>query len=762
MSIIGEALEKKISNPDIKDKTYYIDNIHCESILGLKTNDYTFMELKSKINFFKKYIEDNYKDKKTCFLIVDNSIEDIAFFIALMESNIKPIIIHKDKLIELYLSNTDIKYMEFDPNLTNIHMPFERDHKENPDYSKESSFVSSINIRSNCYLSHVPDEIRLDSDMINRLLNYYLKKNDLKDVINEDDYDFGLLTSGTTSNFKIQKVKEKDLYNKIINNYDLDTIETIINTTAISSISGLLFNLYIPMLSNKYKRALVSNSFYSVFTKENGLVSIVVPGGKNLFNDSILNDYTVSLNHIYFIGKKLTMENIENIRSHISNLPDDCIYNFYGNTENLGLICKCGQKNLKPIYLYGNDIRNDRIVYSPDQKDVYVRMFDGQKIITKKLLMKYNKDLFIPILPISDHLDSERNISVDSGIFGEIKVNGEQTKDYGFAIDNLLYLVGRNNEFIQKDNRYILLSSFENAIKEKTKIECVIARNEAMTNLYLIGKTGEFDDKYKDNYAVELANINKIRKLFEKHNIPIDNYVIIDEDDLPTGVALDKIRKDFLLQYVFPKLDKNKFSNDYKKVLLDVFNKQLSSLFGRIVNVERNEDGYIFDNKVFSFIDYLNIISNYEVYRIESLKGKTKFCITDSFISAKHPNTIKKPVNIYNKFRELFDDDESLIHVKISIEPNFFNRVEVMLTKESNDESTRKVSLGDLLKTEYNTFKISVEDPMNLKELDDKDRINNNRNVFFFDAYLHNDIIYLQEDSNELYQGIGKTIVLKK
>jgi len=118
MSIIGEALEKKISNPDIKDKTYYIDNIHCKSFFGLKTNDYTFMELKSKINFFKKYIEDNYKDKKICFLIVDNSIEDIAFFIALMESNIKPIIIHKDKLIELYLSNTDIKYMEFDPNLT--------------------------------------------------------------------------------------------------------------------------------------------------------------------------------------------------------------------------------------------------------------------------------------------------------------------------------------------------------------------------------------------------------------------------------------------------------------------------------------------------------------------------------------------------------------------------------------------------------------------------------------------------------------------
>ena len=407
---------------------------------------------------------------------------------------------------------------------------------------------------------------------------------------------------------------------------------------------------------------------------------------------------------------------------------------------------------------------SDKIIYNYNIStgDSAVRMFDGQKIITKKLLMKYNKDLFIPILPISDNMDKERNISVDSNIFGEIIVNGEQTKDYGFAIDNLLYLVGRNNEFIQKDNRYILLSSFENAIKEKTKIECVIARNEAMTNLYLIGKTGEFDDKYKDNYAVELANINKIRKLFEKHNIPIDNYVIIDEDDLPTGVALDKIRKDFLLQYVFPKLDKNKFSNDYKKVLLDVFNKQLSSLFGRIVNVERNEDGYIFDNKVFSFIDYLNIISNYEVYRIESLKGKTKFCITDSFISAKHPNTIKKPVNIYNKFRELFDDDESLIHVKISIEPNFFNRVEVMLTKESNDESTRKVSLGDLLKTEYNTFKISVEDPMNLKELDDKDRINNNRNVFFFDAYLHNDIIYLQEDSNELYQGIGKTIVLKK
>ena len=115
-----------------------------------------------------------------------------------------------------------------------------------------------------------------------------------------------------------------------------------------------------------------------------------------------------------------------------------------------------------------------------------------------------------------------------------------------------------------------------------------------------------------------------------------------------------------------------------------------------------------------------------------------------------------------NERRIVFDDGESFIHVKVSLVPDFFNRVEVMLTKEYNDEFTKKESLGDLLKTEYNTFKISVEDPMNLKELDDKDRINNIRNVFFFDAYLHNDIIYLQEDSGELYQGIGKTIVLKK
>ena len=83
-----------------------------------------------------------------------------------MELNIKPIIIHKDKLIELYLSNDDLKYMEINDDLNNIHMPFERTnpHDKRPDYSKEADFITNIDIYFNSYLSNIKNDIKLERE----------------------------------------------------------------------------------------------------------------------------------------------------------------------------------------------------------------------------------------------------------------------------------------------------------------------------------------------------------------------------------------------------------------------------------------------------------------------------------------------------------------------------------------------------------------------------------------------------------------------
>ena len=679
MSLIGDALNKKLSDDKSKEAFYYADYIYGDR--NYTVDKYTYFDLQKKVNYFIDYINENYKDKKICFLIIENSIEDIAFFIALMELKIKPIIIHKDKLIELYLSNKDVEYMEYNPDINNIHMPFDRGYyyRKAPNYEEEAPFISNVNIRSTCYLSNIKNEIRLKKPLINKILNYYLRKNGLLDLLDQDDYDFGILTSGTTNNFKIQKVKETDLYNKIITNYDIKSEETVVNTTPISSISGLLFNLYIPLLSKNNKMVCVSLFHFFPLQDEKGVMSIVLPGGQDLFPSSgiakgeekkkYLKD--IRFNHIYFMGKKLTLENVENVYEYVTDLSDDCIYNYYGNTENLGLICKCNQKHLKPIYLYGLSITNDQIFYSLDKKNVYLKTIENGKIITKKIDMNFDHDLFIPILPISDNYkEDSKIINIDDNVvFGELLVNDFETGDFGFEHNNLLYLVGRKNEFVQEDNRYIFLSSLENAIKKHIGQDCSIVRKDSMTNLYLICDFDFLGDFIQEKYYTSYSSLEGIKNFADKHNISIDNYTIIDKKDLPTGIEIGKIKKDFLSQYIFPKLDPNKFYMEYENVLIDILNKQLSSLLGRIVKAEKNKHHYVFDKNHFSFIDLLAIIDNYQTYGFYEDDNNYYLSIADTFILARHPNNIKKIVDDYSVFKALLGNSNR----KASIKINFYH-----------------------------------------------------------------------------------------
>ena len=769
MSLIGDALNKKVSNDKSKQAFYYSDYIYGHK--GRDVKSYTYSELKDMVDFFIDYIKKNYNGKKNCFLIIDNSIEDIAFFIALMELNIKPIIIHKDKLIELYLSNKDVEYMELNPDIDNIHMPLDRGYhgKQILDYTKEASFITNINIRSSCYLSNIKNEIRLEKPLINRMLNYYLRKNELLDLLDGDDYDFGILTSGTTNNFKIQKVKEKELYGKIIANYDVETEEAIINTTPISSISGLIFNLYIPLLSKNNKKVCVSEYLYyvmeDIMEEEKGLMSIVLPGGRNLFEYIGKKDAAnMKINHVYFMGKKLTLENIEIIHEYAKDLSDDCIYNYYGNTENLGLICKCGEKHLKPIYLYGLYITNDKMIYSEDKENVYLKSIENGNIITKKIDMEFDNKLFIPILPISDNYERDsRIINLDDNIvFGELLVNDEKTGDFGFELDNLLYLVGRNNEFIQEDNRYIFLSSLENAIWE----ECVIVRKDSTTNIYVISDMENLIDDCQYKYYNSYVRLEGVKNTLGRHNVSIDNYVIIDKKDLPTGIEIGKIKKDFLLQYVFPKLEPNKFDIEYEKITLEIFNKQLSSKLGRIVKADRNKHSYIFDKKQFSLVDMLTIIDNYQTYGFYESDDCYYLSVSDSFMAAKHPRSIKPVDDIYTIFKSMFDDPNQQITISITfnqypsagirysinkcdcLEPltlEYYNDEHII--NENIDVSLDKKQMIRYMYTEKDTI------PNRLSHNYNYNRVSYHLNMpFYFTTYMKDGKIYLDEYFKVQYQ----------
>ena len=374
MSIIGDKLREIVFDNKTRNNTYYLDYIY-NYIIGeeIYYKDFSYYDLFKKVKKYIKYINDNYKnkDKKVCFLLINNYIDDIAYYIALLETGIKPIIINRDYLFELYINNPDIDYMETNDNLGYIHMPFfnEDNYSTKLDKLEEESEISNKNSSNFSYLSGF-SEIKLDKEKINRILNYYIRKNKI-DLINDEDYDFAMLTSGTTGNFKIKKIKEKDLCDKIVANYDLTTEEKIINNTPISAISGLIFNVYIPILS-KRKSIAISERFQYPLRDATGTVSLVLPGGTdtydhfvNYFSYEYPEDITkFNVNHVFFLVERISESNVENVRKLTSYLNDDCVYNFYGNTENLGLVCSCNQENLIPIYIYGLDIKQDKYIYS--------------------------------------------------------------------------------------------------------------------------------------------------------------------------------------------------------------------------------------------------------------------------------------------------------------------------------------------------------------------------------------------------------------
>ena len=209
MSIIGGKLREIVFDNNLRNNTYYSDFIYNRYLEknNERYKDFSYYDLFKKVKKYVKYINENYKNKNTkvCFLIVNNYIDDIAFYIALLETGIKPIIINKDYLFELYINNPDIDYMETNDDLGYIHMPFfeEDDYEDKVDKLEEENVISNKKTFFNNYVFGF-NEIELDIVRINKMLNYYIRKNNI-DLVNDNDYDFAMLTSGTTGNFKIQK-----------------------------------------------------------------------------------------------------------------------------------------------------------------------------------------------------------------------------------------------------------------------------------------------------------------------------------------------------------------------------------------------------------------------------------------------------------------------------------------------------------------------------------------------------------------------------
>ena len=666
MSIIGDKLREIVFDNKTRNNTYYLDYIYnCIISEDIYYKDFSYYDLFKKVKKYIKYINDNYKnkDKKVCFLLINNYIDDIAYYIALLETGIKPIIINRDYLFELYINNPDIDYMETNDNLGYIHMPFfnEDNYSTKLDKLEEESEISNKNSSNFSYLSGF-SEIKLDKEKINRILNYYIRKNKI-DLINDEDYDFAMLTSGTTGNFKIKKIKEKDLYDKIVANYDLNTEEKIINNTPISAISGLIFNAYIPILS-KRKSIAISERFQYSLRDATGTVSLVLPGGTdtydhfvNYFSYEYPEDITkFNVNHVFFIGKRISESNVENVRKLTSYLKDDCAYNFYGNTENLGLVCSCNQENLIPIYIYGLDIKQDKYIYSLNKKDVYEKSIQDGKVVIKKIDMPYNEDYFEEIMPISSNYNRDSSIiRIKNKLFNELIVNGQKTGDYGFEHNNLLYYACRSGEVIKNNDSYSLVSTIEKTIKNICCLDCYIVNKDNVITIFFVKDKG-----YEGGLSTKeiFVKIPLLRELLKKINVEIDNMAIVDDINVPRGVEVGKLKRNILSKYTFTRINKNINSEDFYGFLENVFNEQISELLDKNSNVKLINGVYHFSKEEFNIIDIFIIILNYGVHNFLEKDDEYHLIIDNTYIDAKHPNNIIKKDDFYKLIHDYIEKNQ--------------------------------------------------------------------------------------------------------
>ena len=658
MSIIGGKLREIVFDDNLRNNTYYLDYIYNHYVQDdIYYKDFSYCNLFKKVRTYIRYINDNYKnkDKKVCFLIVNNYIDDIAYYIALLETGIKPIIINKDYLFELYINNQDIDFMETNNDLGYIHMPFfeEDNFKDKVDKLEEEKTISNKKTVGFSYL-HGLNEIELDKVKINKILNYYIRKNNI-DLINDDDYDFAMLTSGTTGNFKIQKIKEKDLCDKIASNYNLDTEEKIINLTPISAISGLIFNAYMPILSKK-KSIAIGERFQNPLRDAEGTVSLVLPGGTdtyenfiNYFNIECPEDLTnFYVNHVYFIGKRLTDSNVENARKLSRFLNDDCVYNLYGNTENLGLVCSCNQQNLIPIYIYGLDIRQDRYIYSLDKVNVYEKTIEDGKVITKKIDIPYDDNFFEEIMPISSNYHKDSSIiRIKNKLFNELIVDSQKTGDYGFEHNNLLYYACRNGEIIKNNDSYILVSTIEKAIKNEINLDCYVINKDNVTTIFFVKDRFDFDKRWSASTEFIMKKLPMAFLLLKHLNIEIDNIAIVSDHNVPMGVEVGKLKRNILSKYTFTKINKNLNEENVESFFENVFNEQLSELLDKDANVQIKEDEYHLSKTDFNIIDIFTIILNYNVINFRETEDEYILDLDNTYIDAKHPNDIIKKEDFY-------------------------------------------------------------------------------------------------------------------
>lgn len=220
---IYDILEHKACDHNYKNRIIYYE---------LNNNrEYTYSDLFNCVNSYIKLFSNLDLAGKKKYLIVDNSVDSIALFIALLHCRAIVVLINKQEL--LFCGDNYSEYLK----------KIEKD----DDYNKQLQILKYDYIIANDLSTFqcLKEEINAVTKYIDNIENNDTNENG----------DLFISTSGTTGKYKLVPLFQEELISKSL---DSDQNYSILTTIPISSISGLSYGVFRPIIANVKNYLLIS------------------------------------------------------------------------------------------------------------------------------------------------------------------------------------------------------------------------------------------------------------------------------------------------------------------------------------------------------------------------------------------------------------------------------------------------------------------------------------------------------------------------
>lgn len=525
-------LKEKVTNEETK-------NIKVYFVMKKAIEKYTFLDLYNAVNkYISIFSKINLKNKRK-YVLVDNSIDSIAVFIALLECKAIPILIDKNNLQ---------KHNKENFNLKEIYALYR---KTKYDFIDTDSHYQIVHPENQMYA-------------LNKYLNVIPNINEKFYDENDDDSKFIICTSGSISgNSKLVLIKERELIEYIYNRLSYDFRYCY---TSISSISGIISIVLAPLITNS--SVLLDFRFDLENLIEHKVKSLVLPRDiLDYLNDKNIENLDFSdIEHLYLAGEINSLEVISEIRKKIPTLKPNIFANLYGTTETFGTICTCVEDDLKNIYINQIALAKGEIIYTYDKVNIYKMIKENNSYVGRKIDINYDKYTFFECLPVSSSIVNSVQIKDN---LGEIIVDGVKTGDIGTYIDNKLYVISRVNDVVNINGVNYYLTAIEKLFSKLTGLKVAAIKVPNQDKIF-VAINYNLNYLSGTNFKDIIPLVKKCYELCDKLSfIPLEKPIFIESGQFPKSNSLRKTIKKELIPFIESQKKFDYYVNNYEKAFLE-------------------------------------------------------------------------------------------------------------------------------------------------------------------------------------------------